>query len=664
MNARVLELLKNPKNIQAEDLVLLKNEINFFPYLQNVRALHLFGVHLYDPENYQKILSTTAAYTTDKKILYQLINGKTQPKNRVEEEETLPENTADSLQKYNASPNEDSALQNDNTIITEVKATEQVQEKLPDHAEQNSTEAVKPLLSAAAKHNYEEAAAALMVPRPEIKHVFVKGERNRILFEGEENFLEEDGKEIIDLESSRESGVIVTHKAVQPESENMKLQDAIAEPVTEDKNAEISASELEENIQIKKSELESENLAKKTNLPAEEISTENDAVEKLEEIVTKEDSVKNTESLPAENLMHEKEISPAPEKEDLAENTEVSFHATSTFLPDVKIQPNPEKNVAPPKKTAANKHEEEMRRLIAQVEERMKAKKADALKNEEPAEEIQSFSETNFTETQAFEISNQKIKEPEISAEESTEHQPVQEMHAPEISLPNADWKPMSFENNLPDALLHQKNTEKQPEVKIEEKKDDEVSASVEEPTAEIQQNIGTADEKQTEEEPIPTEEEAVMSVSFFGADISKYTTQTEEVSAEKMAPKIIESEERKPAESNVPGFINTWQRWLKIDRSVEIEKQKAVQKTKIIESFIENNPKISQLKDEVNFVVKEKNDDISHLMTETLANLYTEQKLYTKAVKAFHILIEKHPQRQEYFLGKIQEIKDLRNRG
>ena len=47
--------------------------------------------------------------------------------------------------------------------------------------------------------------------------------------------------------------------------------------------------------------------------------------------------------------------------------------------------------------------------------------------------------------------------------------------------------------------------------------------------------------------------------------------------------------------------------------------------------------------------------------MTETLANLYVEQKLYAKAIKAYEVLIEKHPQKEERFNEKIQEIKDLR---
>ena len=47
--------------------------------------------------------------------------------------------------------------------------------------------------------------------------------------------------------------------------------------------------------------------------------------------------------------------------------------------------------------------------------------------------------------------------------------------------------------------------------------------------------------------------------------------------------------------------------------------------------------------------------------MTETLANLYVEQKLYAKAIKAYETLATKHPQKEEIFKEKIQEIKELR---
>ena len=74
MNGRIIELAKNPELFQIKDLELLNSEINKHPYIQSLRALHLLGTHRLKPENYSNELSTTAAYTTDKKILYQFIN--------------------------------------------------------------------------------------------------------------------------------------------------------------------------------------------------------------------------------------------------------------------------------------------------------------------------------------------------------------------------------------------------------------------------------------------------------------------------------------------------------------------------------------------------------------------------------------------------------------
>ena len=114
-----------------------------------------------------------------------------------------------------------------------------------------------------------------------------------------------------------------------------------------------------------------------------------------------------------------------------------------------------------------------------------------------------------------------------------------------------------------------------------------------------------------------------------------------------------------------MPTFINTWQNWLKIDRSKIDSAKPALSKTEIkntvIENFIVKEPKTSKLKEESDFVVKEKGDNISHLMTETLAKLYVEQKLYSKAIKAYQILSEKHPEKETYFAEQISFVKDLR---
>ena len=167
-------------------------------------------------------------------------------------------------------------------------------------------------------------------------------------------------------------------------------------------------------------------------------------------------------------------------------------------------------------------------------------------------------------------------------------------------------------------------------------------------------ENIQTVPEIPAEEK---SEERPVFNVSFFGQNVSP-------IESEKAAEKIAE-ETVKPDDSNVPTFINTWQNWLKIDRSKIDSAKPALSKTEIkntvIENFIVKEPKISKLKEESDFVVKEKGDNISHLMTETLAKLYVEQKLYSKAIKAYQILSEKHPEKEAHFAEQINYVKDLR---
>ena len=149
--------------------------------------------------------------------------------------------------------------------------------------------------------------------------------------------------------------------------------------------------------------------------------------------------------------------------------------------------------------------------------------------------------------------------------------------------------------------------------------------------------------QQEIEEQPM----EEVINISFLGTDFAENTSE-----------ETADIEEK----SNVSVFINTWQNWLKIDRNASAEISQQDKKAAIIDKFIENNPKISPIKDDVDFIVKEKSNDISHLMTETLAQLYVEQKLYTKAIQAYKILQEKHPEKTEEFEERIEEIKKSRN--
>ena len=788
MNHRVLELLKTPKNIQSEDLSLLKEEIDSFPYVQNIRALYLYGVHRYDKENYQKVLSTTAAYTTDKKILYQLINGKIQQQPKPEipsetvTEKSVPEQKI--LKPLQQTKISGFPLKREDAPVTE---------SIP--------ESIEPVEKTVENKEHQRI---LPEPRPEIKPVYVNGEKNRILFEGEENFMEDEDVETIDLESTLESGSIVTQKPrkaeapVAAESENEaeekdgQIQDPvnespeeftpetiieeekiIAEPEKEEvilDESEVSFHETEAfvpEVQVQNNESEEtrepdaaeENTGSTdTDKPAEEFTPEtiieeekNTAEPEKEEVILDESElsfheteafvpevqIQNNEpeeiqerdaaddhfeepdtaqqtGFTSEKVIDEDEISSEKEKETIQDDAELSFHGMESFLPEVKIQANntEENSTAEIIQSNNNKHEDEMRRLIEKVEKKMKEKAAsDAVKKEEKENEPEDLGhDISFAETQSFEIqpSEPEIKgeskedivsaketEPALAEDVKEEKEEKETTVTEEPAEVKSAWKPMSFESNLPDSLLSKSaetpqpkaevaKTETAPEETKEEEKpvQEEIPPAADEPaqTGNVEkefENI-TEQEQINDDETVETEtenkEEApVMNVSFFGSGWSiaqpeKNKKETEgqnsyKVQEEKTEEAPVNVTVPNPADSNVPGFINTWQSWLKIDRTEEVEKEKVEIKTKVIEAFIENNPKISQLKDEVNFVVKEKGDDISHLMTETLANLYVEQKLYTKAIKAFEILIGKMPEKEAYFKGKIKEIKDFRSK-
>jgi hypothetical protein len=776
MNHRVLELLKTPKNIQSEDIDLLKEEINSFPYVQNIRALYLYGVHLYDKENYQKVLSTTAAYTTDKKILYQLINGKIQQRLKpeikpeiVKEKIIHTENPLSLLQKSKISS---FPIKREEAPIVEVQ---------PEILEESKEEVVEK----------KEKKYILPAPKKEIKHLFVDGERNRILFEGEENFLDNENVERIDLESTLESGSIVIQKnepinvekniqeeEISPENKDAEVLEEIeeftpetiikAETITSESEKEEILNESEtsfhetesfdsqvensedevqeevveseavgnesENLDLNKTEeaaeftpetiIEEETITSESEkeeiLNESEVSfhetesfdsqvenSENETQEKVETIVNETENsdlnkIEETAEFTPEKIINEDKISSEKEEKAVQNEAELSFHGMESFLPEVKIQStNSEEAVTETPQLNINKHEDEMRRLIEEVEKKMKEKAvSEKTKEEEPENTGHDIS---FAETQSFEVTplEPEVKE-EIKQEKPTEEFQIKTVEEPKTEVPEqksekiteeptevkSAWKPMSLESNLPDSLINKpvEITQPKAEIKAQEIQVSQAETKKEEVILDEIKEVSELAEEQNDEVQIdeeilkPVEENKedvpVMNVSFFGSDILKWNVAESKKEEEKVEVKEdikenpVEKTISNPVNSNIPGFINTWQSWLKIDRTEDVEEVEEVQKEKIelknkvIETFIETNPRISQLKDEVSFVVKEKNDDISHLMTETLANLYFEQKLYTKAIKAFEILIRKTPEKKEYFEGRIQEIKDFRTKG
>ncbi|WP_336664717.1 hypothetical protein [Elizabethkingia meningoseptica] len=558
MNERILHIIKSPGLLKVSDIGELKREISNYPYVQPIRALYLMALHQFQPEDYQKELALTAAYTTDKKILYQLVN-------------PIPVAVAEKQPAEKETPPEE---------VPVVKETEEVPVVMPE-----PTMASEP-----------EQAEETVLPEPE------------------EIFSQKDIKEEI-------------HTPVQEE------------PVT----------------------------------ASEEIKSETAEPEIIE--------------APAETVE-----TATTEEDEFAAQT--SFSGTDHFLPDVKFNvPDNHTEYAGEKKPSVVpgfRHS-----FVSTFTQPIITDKTAEDKSEE---ENIDHSKLDFSGNTHFDFLDRaaeaqkledRVKEPlPVEEEPFSEKEAVIEAVVPVVAEEKVadliqitdkesyeEWTPMSFDLHIPDALIGKQpdapviETEapksEQPEHNIPQEAQPETVVQKEEEEVE-KQTIETVSENKK-----GSEERPVINYSFFGAD---HKNETDKVVEEQMQEEIVEEvnvvtedepkakvQSEKPAGnvSNVSSFINTWQNWLHKEKPENLEEER---KNKAIEKFIENNPRISSLKDESDYVIKDKGDDISHLMTETLANLYLGQRLYSKAINAFEILKKKFPEKEKELQEKINYIKDLKS--
>lgn len=93
-----------------------------------------------------------------------------------------------------------------------------------------------------------------------------------------------------------------------------------------------------------------------------------------------------------------------------------------------------------------------------------------------------------------------------------------------------------------------------------------------------------------------------------------------------------------------------------------EYKDDKIAKKFELIDKFLETNPKIEPSKDYVSNInlANEVKTDPQQLMTETLAQVYVNQRKYKQAIQAYEILILKNPKKSAYFAAQIQKIKNL----
>jgi len=596
MEARILELLHRPENIAKEDIALLQKEISKYPYMQSLRTLQLSAVHLFEEENYQKELTKTAAFTTDKKILYQFIN-----KKNIEEKKEVVK-----FKKINFKSEESQSIVSEPVLLNENQKIEVEESKVDENI---------------------IADTEVEVALPEKVEIY---------------------NEIENIEISENVEV--------PKEE---IEQIIAEkPVASHPSSVIGDTELETSI-IDKKENEFEVIKELEILEEEEIlpfEIEDDSAENQIFKTRQEDL-----NFSKETVLEQFDQISETEK-PVVKPSEISFNAFDSFLPDVKFTVPVAKTEIKSEPETPKLADKEIVLEVPKQEEIVEI--AEISETEKPLAIVQEA----IKEENSVEISSVNAA---IPVEVKSDVEPEREEIIPEPEATHFEWKPMNFVQNPLDAHIKKQEIEKPKPVEkiveqpiilleIQQEKQEDVINEVEE-LIEKTENIAPIEEIPTIEE---EEERPVLNVSFFSNEMAEISSDDSENEEEKF------EKEDDSIQSNVPNFVNTWQSWLKIDRtekkqndfSTPTQPEKVIEKkAEIIDKFIEENPKISQLKEEVNFVVKEKADDISHLMTETLAKLYTSQRLYTKAINAYEVLKKKHPEKVDFFEAKIQEVKELK---
>ena len=642
IDQRILRLLKTPEEILVEDLPILESEIGKYPFIQSIRALYLYGTHRHDQAAYKSLLTATAAYTTDKKILYQFINKEEKAVLKTEEkvEEAATQSKTEVFTNGNATSLK-SKFENSKSTFPRLKVEEEVIDTTPEiiveetiePKHEDGVEIENVLEKPVQEETQKETVVEVEVPQTEIPEEEIVEETVT-----EEKILDE----VKDVENTIETESLI-------ESIETDRQDQIVDEFIEEIKVE-SNSETESLVSFE---------------PKEESISQNIS-DKIEDQPPYELAI-------AEPIIQKEEFKEDQPKED---TSQLSFYERfDDHLPKVQIHSVKEEHITEAPQQNPERHLSEMDRLIAEVEAKMKAKKLESEKIEDKVEVenfgncdisfAENYDTLNETQTASQEIPSEVVKN---KIEEKVKEESLVIEKEPEINAEvKSEWKPLHVESNTPDALINIEKTKvlaspiiKKP-VPAKEKDVLESVIALEEP-------------KIVEEQ----EERPVLNVSFFSDTVEALQPKKDIVESP-----IAEIKEESIEVSNVPHFINTWHNWLKVDKKdsvlweentaeeliedktieteVVIEEKEEI-KAKAIETFIENNPKISKLKEETDFVVREKSENISHLMTETLAGLYVQQKLYTKAIGAYQILKEKYPEKEAYFEEKIKEVKDIRS--
>ncbi len=182
--------------------------------------------------------------------------------------------------------------------------------------------------------------------------------------------------------------------------------------------------------------------------------------------------------------------------------------------------------------------------------------------------------------------------------------------------------------------------------------------------TEDISSEIEMTFQKNIEEERDRTLDLDVISNAISGVFEREFEP-VREISETESPNSQVENEENESVKLKIESIKGSKQHFTTWLRAGENEKVTIRKVDQLIDTFIQEDPKISQPKKEFYSPIKQAKkslDSENIVYTETLANILGIQGNYPKAILAYEQLCLTFPEKKSYFVQKIKELKEKLN--
>ncbi len=127
------------------------------------------------------------------------------------------------------------------------------------------------------------------------------------------------------------------------------------------------------------------------------------------------------------------------------------------------------------------------------------------------------------------------------------------------------------------------------------------------------------------------------------------------------MSPKLEISSRVEKDKAELLSLLRQRMKTFKAQKGDKIT-NKTLPKNELIERFLAEQPSISRPGNQAFYnpqqeAIDSTKEDVSDLVTETLADIYIQQGLIEKAIRIFEKLILKYPKKSSYFADRIEEL-------